>query len=125
MILNSIVDMHPNGIQLKYITAENISFVKTKFIINFYGNKIMINDNFNKVITLYGTTKDDINITTNKNCWLIRIINKRVELKTEKRILEILNDNKINGMGKQLFGITKHNVQNIIVDKKGYFIEVE
>ncbi len=68
MILNSIVDMHPNGIQLKYITAENISFVKTKFIINLYGNKIMINDNFNKVITLYGTTKDDINITTNKNC---------------------------------------------------------
>ena len=44
LILNSIVNMYPNGLQLKELTLEHTHFVKTKIIINFYGNKIVVND---------------------------------------------------------------------------------
>jgi len=63
MILNNIVDMHPKGLELKEIILKNRSFNKTKFTIYFFGNKLVINDDFNKVTMIYGVTKEDINFT--------------------------------------------------------------
>jgi len=92
-------------------------------MIYFAGNKLVVNDNFNKVTMLYGVTKEDINFTVNEGCRFIKIKNKKVELKTEMRTLEIL-DKKVNGMGRQLFGITKQNVDEVLVDREGYFIAI-
>ena len=102
---------------------KNRSFNKTKFTIYFFGDKLVINDDFNKVTMLYGVTKEDINFTVNESCRFIQIKNRKVELKTEMRTLEIL-DQKVNGMGRQLFGITKQNVDEIFVDSEGYFIAI-
>jgi len=123
MILNNIVDMHPKGLELKEIILKNRSFNKTKFTIYFFGNKLVINDDFNKVTMIYGVTKEDINFTINNNCRFIKIKNRKVELKTEMRTLEIL-DKKVNGMGRQLFGITKQNIDEILVDSEGYFMAI-
>ena len=92
-------------------------------MIYFAGNELVINDDFNKVIMLYGVTKEDVNFTVNESCRFIQIKNRKVELKTEIRTLEIL-DKKVNGMGRQLFGITKQNIDEILVDSEGYFMAI-
>ena len=122
LILNSIVDMHPNGLQLKELSLEHSHFSKTKIIINFYDKKIVVNDDFNKVTMLIGVKKEDINLTVNKDYRVIRVLNRQVKLKTEKRTLELLDKNRVSGIGRQFFGITKFNVYRIEVDKKGYFL---
>ena len=124
LILNSIVDMHPNGLQLKELSSEHTHFSKTKIIINFDGNKIVVNDDFNKVTMLIGVEKEDINLTVNEDYRVIRVLNRQVKLKTEKRTLKLLDNNRVSGIGRQFFGITKLNVHHIEVDEKGYFIEV-
>jgi len=123
LILNSVVNMYPKGLTLKDIVLKNRSFNKTKFMIYFAGNELVINDDFNKVIMLYGVTKEDVNFTVNDSCRFIQIKNRKVELKTEIRTLEIL-DKKVNGMGRQLFGITKQNIDEILVDSEGYFMAI-
>jgi len=123
LILNSVVNMHPKGLELKNISLKNRSYKQTKFMIYFAGNELVINDDFNKVIMLYGVTKEDVNFTVNDSCRFIQIKNRKVELKTEIRTLEIL-DKKVNGMGRQLFGITKQNIDEILVDSEGYFMAI-
>ena len=123
LILNSVVDMHPNGIQLKELSLSNIPFSKRKFIITTYGQTIEIDDDFNKVTMIKGMTKEDINLTINNDCRVIKIVNRVVRLKTEKRTLEISNK-RVDGIGRQFFGITKLNIHDIMVDDKGYFVEL-
>lgn len=124
LVLNNIVDMNLNGVQLKELSSEHTHFAKTKIIINFYGNKIVVNDDFNKVTMLIGVEKEDINLAFNGDYRIIRVINRQVKLKTEKRTLELLDNNRVSGIGRQFFGITKLDVHHIEVDEKGYFIEV-